>query len=169
MSDKIDLPLFDSASVALLSDVSAMPSAGGDALHRLKQLTSADRLSITPHVYAYYVDMRTHADTSWVDEAMPRPAQPHDIWQHVRPLSISIKSRPAKSDAAAEAEPVFYVLLEANCDWEDEHGLLLSWKNGRELVKVGDYDDKPVHADTAPSGVIYRSSYDDRFSTFRTL
>lgn len=166
MSDSISLPLFDGASVALLSDLAAMPSAAGEALHRLEQLTPADRLSVTPHVYAYYLDMLSHADTSWVDETMPRPAKPDDIWQHVRPLSVIIKSRPVTSGVATKADPQFYVVLEANCDWEDEHGLLLSWRDGQELVKVSDYDDKPIHADNVPAGVIYHSIYNDSFSTY---
>ncbi|WP_299775145.1 hypothetical protein [uncultured Tateyamaria sp.] len=166
MSVTISLPLFDGASVALLSDLDEMPSAARDALGRLEQLTPEDRLSITPHVYAYYLDMHTHADSAWIDDVMARPGQVDDIWKNVRPVSITVKSRPANSSTCTTADPLFFVLLEANCDWDDEDGLLLSWKDGQELVKVGDYDDKPVHTDPALSGVIYHSPYDDSFSTF---
>lgn len=168
MSDMISLPLFDGTSVALLSDASQLPSAANEALRRFAKLTPNDRLSITPHVYAYYHDMHTHAGGSWIDEAMPRPTQPHDIWQHVRPLSITVKSRSAQSGGASTDDPMTYVLLEANCDWEEEHGLLLSWRGGHELVKVGEFDDRPVHRNEVPAGIIYHSGYDDGFSTFRT-
>ncbi|GGX58025.1 hypothetical protein GCM10007385_28210 [Tateyamaria omphalii] len=169
MSDTISLPFFGGASVALLSDVTQLPPAAGDALRRFSTLTPADRSSITQHVYAYYRDMHTHAGGNLIDEVMPRPNQPDDIWKHIHPLSIAIKSRPTLfSDTKAES-PTFYVLLETNCDWEDEHGLLLSWKEGYELVKVGEYDDKPVHGSGVPAGVIYHSSYDESFSTFRSL
>ena len=33
-----------------------------------------------------------------------------------------------------------YVVVEANCDWEEEHGLMLVWKDGKRLTKVGGYD-----------------------------
>ncbi|WP_299631869.1 hypothetical protein [uncultured Roseobacter sp.] len=165
MSEKISLPLFDGASVELLSDTVAPPAA--DALHRFMKLGQADRLAVTPHIHAYYRDMHTHADAARIDERMATPAQPEDIWRHVRPLSITIKTRPVAAGTGGGSAPVVYVLLEAHCDWEDEHGLQLVWKEGNTLVKVGAFDDKPLHADHVPPGAIYHSSYDDTFSTFQ--
>ncbi|WP_442800635.1 DUF6985 domain-containing protein [Roseobacter sp. MH60115] len=163
MAEKVNLPLFDGASVDLDSNAAALSPAAAEALRRFTQMTPADRLATTPHVHAYYRDMHMHADGAWIDENMTAPAHPADIWAHVRPLALTITSRPPRPGT----DPIPYVILEANCDWEDEHGLQLVWKEGRDLVRVGEYDGKPLHAENAPSGVVYHSIYDDDFSTYQ--
>ena len=40
-----------------------------------------------------------------------------------------------------------YVSLESECDWEIEHGLQITLKNGNELAKVGPYDGHVTNAD----------------------
>lgn len=165
MVEKIKLPLFDDASVALLNERAALPSALSDALHRFIGLTPADRSAITPHVYAYYRDLHTHADSAWIDAVMAVPTQPDDIWKHVRPLSITLTSRLAQFETIDKDDPVPYVLLEANCDWEDEHGLQLVWREGHALVKVSECDGKPLQAENVQSSIIYHSTYDNSFST----
>jgi len=33
-----------------------------------------------------------------------------------------------------------YFSIEGNCDWEEEHGLQLVFRDGTEVTKVGQYD-----------------------------
>jgi hypothetical protein len=33
-----------------------------------------------------------------------------------------------------------YIVVEGECGWEADHGILMSWRDGRELVKVSGYD-----------------------------
>jgi len=52
-----------------------------------------------------------------------------------------------------------YVSLGGGCDWEIEHGLQITLRNGNQLAKVGDYDGHVTNADAYDSddlrGVIY--------------
>jgi hypothetical protein len=54
-----------------------------------------------------------------------------------------------------------YASLECNCDWEEEHGLLIVFKEGREVSKIGPYDGHLTHSDAygdpALEDVVYRS------------
>jgi hypothetical protein len=53
-----------------------------------------------------------------------------------------------------------YISLECECEWEEEHGLQIVFKNGLRVNKVGPYDGHVTHsdayADKSLEDVIYR-------------
>ena len=60
-------------------------------------------------------------------------------------------------------------LEEANCDWEEEHGLMLVWRNGTTLTKVGGYDghltNVNAYANKKMINVVYAAS-NPEYTTF---
>jgi hypothetical protein len=53
-----------------------------------------------------------------------------------------------------------YVSLECGCDWEEEHGMQLVFKNGLQVVKVGPFDghltNADAYADDSLENVVYK-------------
>lgn len=54
-----------------------------------------------------------------------------EIWNFVYPSNILL---------VQNEDGVFYVLVECGCEWEEEHGLQLVFKNGQQLTRVS-YND----------------------------
>ena len=156
------LPYFDNADVMLDDEPDENDSMAAAALDAFLTLTPADRLRDTRHVYAYYQDFRAEVGgEDGLDEEMGVPATPEAIWDHVQPGTIGIW----KGHGGDENT---YVFVECNCDWEVEHGLLMVWRNGSVLNKVGGFDGHPTNAaafdEVSLSDVVY-SALDARYST----
>lgn len=130
----LTVPYFDYADVELLDDDSLEHPDAQTALAAFLALTPQDRLADSRHVYAYYQDFHAAVGgEDWLDAEMGIPDAPQDIWNHVTPQIIAIQ-RDAHNNTG------WYVVIEANCDWEQEHGLMLAWRGGAELTKTGNYD-----------------------------
>ncbi|MEM6988962.1 MAG: hypothetical protein AAF721_00650 [Myxococcota bacterium] len=98
------------------------------------------------HVFAYYADCRQYADVN-IESA-------DQVWKHVQLGNAPVVSRRFYGDRGV------YVSLECNCDWEEEHGLQLIFRNGEAITKVGPYDghltNVDAFADKTLDGVVYR-------------
>lgn len=129
----LKVPYFDNAEMGLVEDIDDKDAAA--ALAAFLALTSADRLADARHVYAYYKDYHEAVGgEDWMDEDMGVPETPADIWKYVTP-GIEIDVTQAHGD-----DPNWYVIMECHCGWEEEHGLMLVWRGGATLTKVGGYD-----------------------------
>jgi hypothetical protein len=101
-----------------------------DAVDAFLQLTDADLQATAPRVYR---DYERSIGTFVNPEDEIRIATPRDVWGHVRFNGVRV-IRSHWGDKAV------YVQLGANCDWEDEHGLQLIFRRGRELTRVSGID-----------------------------
>jgi hypothetical protein len=161
----IQVPYFDNREIDLTDEDGHLHRSEGAraALNSFLKLTSADRLADTRHVFAYYSDVCDVVGSDFLEEVMgPLPTDPADIWNHVRPRSIFVWDDYMVPD-------VWYVVLDANCSWEDEHGLMMVWRNGERLTRVSDYDGHAsnTHANTTDpemANLVYASS-DPRYVT----
>jgi hypothetical protein len=100
-----------------------------------------------PFVFRYYQDCAAEGITPVTI------ASPADVWRHVRFGSEVHVGR---------GERAIYVSLECECDWEEEHGLNIVFKNGLVVNKVGSFDghDTNSHAfgEAALEDVVYVDS-----------
>ncbi|MGL5011671.1 MAG: DUF6985 domain-containing protein, partial [Paracoccaceae bacterium] len=46
----------------------------------------------------------------------------------------------AGCDKASDGTPVAFVMLTGACDWDDEHGILMCWQDGKTLCRVSGSD-----------------------------
>lgn len=130
---KVVVQYFD--GVELDVDFPPETEMGHKALATFLAMNRADRLAATKHVYAYYRDTHTCVGgEDRIDAEMGIPHSPEDIWAHVRPHSISVEIDPFDGENTA------YVVIEAECAWEAEHGLMLCFRNGSKLTKCGIHD-----------------------------
>lgn len=133
------------------------------ALKAFLALTSADRLSDTRHVYAYYCDVqKAVANEDGRQLKMSAPESPNAIWTHVTPTQIYL-------EAGRNGDAHVYVVAECECDWEDEHGLMMVWRDGATLCKVSDFDghitNVNAYDDNSLAEVVY-PGIDKAFRTF---
>ena len=106
-----------------------------EAIAAFLTLSDADRLLATPQVLAYYQLM---LDATDID---PLPIEvPEDVWRFVTPTQICVSRRHRR-------DKDIYVELLCECDWEVEHGLLLVYRKGQQLVRVSDQDGHLTDAD----------------------
>ncbi len=116
------------------------------AVERFLQAEPSRLLDAEPYVFAYCRDMLQSYD----DEERPieLPAVPHDVWSHVRfGDEIVVRAR-----FAGDAEDGVYLSLDCDCSWEEEHGLMLVFRDGATIVKVGPSDGHVTQADAFADG-----------------
>ena len=89
-------------------------------------LPQSYRKEILPHLWRYYQDEWENVGPPYV----PAIAGPSAIWDHVQPRFISVEQ---------DEQGVSYIDVEAECDWEIEHGLQLILQNGTRWVRVSPY------------------------------
>lgn len=156
------VPYFDNAELTTFEDADTSEAGAAAALAAFLALTPADRISDSRHVFAYYKDYhQAVGGEDWMDEEMGIPETPADIWDYVRPGEINLTK-------GRRGDDNWYVVMEANCGWEEEHGLMLVWRNGTTLTKVGGYDghvtNTNAYADDSLADVVYAAT-DPKFTT----
>ncbi|MEP3278345.1 MAG: hypothetical protein ABJN26_00185 [Stappiaceae bacterium] len=120
--EKISVPYFDGLEVDLELETDSHEVR--EILKRFCELGEENRLQDSRHVYAYYRDYRAAVGgEDWLDEEMGVPEKPEDIWRFVTPGSVHITR-------GHDPDKALYVEMDAACGWEEEHGLMLVWKNG---------------------------------------
>lgn len=149
---KVKAGFFDNIDVDLAEDCD--PS--DPALQKFLALGPKDRAKAARHVYAYYKDFHSAVGgDEWRDQEVGVPAGPADIWAFVTPGPVFVQQD-------AYGDKPWYVVMEAECAWEDEHGLMLVWRNGETLSKVSGFDGHVTNAnaydDDKLLDVVYRAS-----------
>ena len=111
----------------------------------------ANFLSITPsvlaeaalYVFQYYGACKEQAGPD--DEEFAKIKSAASVFRHVRLGREPMVTRREYGDKGV------YVSLECACDWEQEHGLQIVFKNGLRVNKVGPYDGHLTNSDAYDS------------------
>lgn len=91
-----------------------------------------------PHLYRYYESVLAYLDEDEVETI----DSPSDVWNHIELGDEALVGRRTEGDLG------IYISLECGCDWEEEHGLQIVFKNGERVNKVGPYDGHFAHSDS---------------------
>ena len=118
----------------LVSDL--FPAEFAAAVRNFLGLTLENRTEATPCVFKNYCDF---VDAVGEDELDFVIDEPTDVWSHVHPSEIYVLRR-------ASGDKKVYVQICANCDWEEEHGLQIVYREGRQLSRVSDQDGHVTHS-----------------------
>ncbi|WP_313196008.1 DUF6985 domain-containing protein [Shinella zoogloeoides] len=149
------VPYFGGREVELDDDGDPADPRSAAALAVFLALTEADRISDSAHVFAFCSDYCEEAGRpEWLDEIMEVPENPTNIWDHV--MSGPVMVRKGRGD-----DNNWYVVMEAECAWDTEHGLMLVWHQGKTLTKVGGYNghltDAGAYRDADLRNVVYKA------------
>lgn len=143
-SRAIEIPFFDNKPLSIVfmdfepqADLKFINEADF-ALSNFLLLNKPDRLRITDLVFKNYSDfLETIGDK---DEYNLTLNTNEGIWDYVHPIEIYVTQRPYN-------DMDIYVQIHCNCDWEEEHGLQLVFRQGRQLTRVSDIDGHLTEAD----------------------
>lgn len=129
---KIEVPYFDGKSFELDEDQACLPHEAQQALRNFLSLTNEQRLSEPSLVYQYYRDFRGVGDfAGWLDEQMGVLKDDETIWERVSPEFL---------DVHQGMSGLWYVVAAGDCEWDQEHGIMLVWLQGHTLIRVGPDD-----------------------------
>ena len=64
----------------------------------------------------------------------------NDVWEFIHPTEIYVARRPYKDQD-------MYIQVACECDWEEEHGLQLVFRQGKKLTRISDQDGHLTEAD----------------------
>ncbi len=92
-----------------------------------------------PHIFQYYQDC--NADWDADDEEFLTIESPADVWEHIQFGDKPMITRRDYGDKG------IYISLECECDWEEEHGLQIVFKNGLTINKIGQFDSHCTNSD----------------------
>jgi hypothetical protein len=99
------------------------------AVRAFLALTDQDRLATSQRVFRHYRSFVNH-----VPEAELSITEPEQIWVHIRPTDVFV-SRHTDGDGRV------YVRVCCDCDWDEEHGLQLVFRDGNMLTLVSAHED----------------------------
>jgi len=149
LSDPIALPYLEGALVAFRVETSALKAAPSDLCDAIKaflRLSKDDRLLASEYVHAHYLDTvdairsRPHLYAPLTQPILDLPIHaPRDVWSHVTPGDAAVERR--------EDDGLIYVSLRLDIPWDQEHGLQVIYRRGRELSRVSSIDGHLTTAD----------------------
>jgi hypothetical protein len=159
----IPIPHFDGKQVELFFEDEAELLRFADAIRSFLALSPTDRAAATRHAWAYFKDFTDDVGFEWVDAGMEAlPQNSDDIWNFVTPNTLSATE--SWDVGNREATRQFFT-LDANCGWEAEHGLSMSWRDGKTLVKLSAFDGHATngHAydDLSKDALVYYSGREE--------
>jgi hypothetical protein len=145
-SDAIEIPFFDNEKLTV-TFMNCEPEVDEDfieeadqALSNFLKLTTADRRSLSELAYQNCLEALDAAGVDESDEPWGELKDRGEIWNFVHPSEIFVSRRPYK-------EEDIYVMLDCECDWEEEHGLQLVFRQGKKLTRISSQDGHLTEAD----------------------
>lgn len=132
------IPFFDNQPLEILFmdldptvDINFIAKAD-TALSHFMQLTNQDRFAITELAFQNCMDFLDAVEYDEADEPLHQIKDKNDIWDFIYPSEIYISLRHKNQE--------MYVQIACNCEWEQEHGLLLVFKQGKKLTRISPQD-----------------------------
>lgn len=145
-SKEIEVSFFDNAKLTVTfmgfepeHDLTFIDEAD-QAMTNFLNLTSEDRNLISDLAYKncmYFLDAVGYDE---IDEPLRQIVEHNDIWNFIQPTEIYVSRRPYK-------EQDIYIQVACECDWEQEHGLQLVFRQGKKLTRISDQDGHLTEAD----------------------
>lgn len=110
------------------------------ALTNFLKLTSIDRNLISDLAYRDCIEYLNEIGFDEVDEAFQQIQSQDEIWKFIHPTGIYVKRR-------SYNDRDIYVSIACECDWEQEHGLQLVFRQGKQLTRISNQDGHLTEAD----------------------
>ena len=148
-SEPVALAYIDGAPVAFRIDAAALqaaPSDVADAVVAFLRLSSTDRLAAGRYVHASYLDtadaIRSRPEVylpAWQPVLDLPIRMPSDVWPLVEVGTVDVERR--------EEDGLIYVSVSLHVPWDEEHGIQIVYRRGRELSRVSSMDGHLTTAD----------------------
>jgi hypothetical protein len=138
-SAPVFVPLLQREVKFVLSDYEndENPTEFDDAIGAFLALQPEVLHSVDVEIYSYYNDTVKSVDA----DDMPSIDSATDVWNHIELHDNVSLSRRNYGDRKV------YVTVEMECDWEPEHGLVMIFKEGKRVTKLGPFDGHLTNSD----------------------
>lgn len=145
-STEIEIPFFDNQKLEITlmdfepeSDKTFLDEADQTLIHFFN-LKNEDRNSISDLVYKNCTDFLEAVDFDEADEPLRQIKDHNEIWNFIEPTEIYISRRHRRDHD-------IYIQVTCECDWEQEHGLQLVFRQGKQLTRISSQDEHLTEAD----------------------
>ena len=145
-SEEISIPFFDNEKLTITfmdfepeHDKTFIKEAD-QALRNFLALKTDDRNSISELAYKNCMDFLEAVEYDEDDEPLRQINNKNEIWNFIQPSEIYVTRRPYNDQD-------IYVFIACECDWEQEHGLQLVFRQGKKLTRISDQDGHLTEAD----------------------
>ena len=145
-SKALEIPFFDNKELPIIfmgfepnHDTTFLQEAD-QALINFFKLNAGNRNSISELAYRNCMDFLDAIDFDEADESLREIKNKNEIWRFIHPSEIYVTRRPYK-------EQDMYVFVACECDWEQEHGLQLVFRQGKKLTRISTQDGHLTEAD----------------------
>ena len=146
VSDPVDVPALKKAPVTFSFDMQTLDSAGWQRIRAaINNFRSSDTdifAQATPYVYQFYRMYFDMADEYDWEQYLPDIPE-SQVWTLVDPIWD-------RCTVAWDNNNVL-IVVEAETEWDVEHGMMMVFQDGTKLVKVG----MAVESYTNPDGSIF--------------
>ncbi len=131
--ESVKIPFFEDTNLSIVfmnfepdKDPNYLKEAD-ETLQNFLAKGDADRLEISHLVYQNCQDFIEAVGKEDFEEDLLNIQEPNEIWQFVSPNRIYLY-RQAQND--------IYLEISCACDWEEEHGLVLVFQQGKQITRV---------------------------------
>ncbi|KFC22836.1 DUF6985 domain-containing protein [Chryseobacterium sp. FH1] len=145
-SEEISIPFFENEKLTITfmdfepeHDKTFIEEAD-QALRNFLALKTDDRNSISELAYKNCMDFLEAVEYDEDDEPLRQINNKNEIWNFIHPSEIYVTRRHYKDQD-------IYVFIACECDWEQEHGLQLVFRQGKKLTRISDQDGHLTEAD----------------------
>lgn len=145
-SEEISIPFFDNDKLTITfmdfepeNDKTFIDEAD-QSLRNFLKLNSDDRNLISELAYKNCMDFLDDVDYDEVDEPLRQINNKNEIWKFIQPTEIYISRRHKRDND-------IYLQVVCECDWEQEHGLKLVFRQGKKLTRISGDDGHLTEAD----------------------
>lgn len=145
-STEIEIPFFDNLKLEIIlmdfepeADKTFLDEADQALIHFFN-LKNEDRNSISDLVYKNCTDFLEAVEFDEADEPLRQIKDHNEIWTFIEPTEIYISRRHRRDHD-------IYIQVTCECDWEQEHGLQLVFRQGKQLTRISSQDGHLTEAD----------------------
>ncbi|MFN4364780.1 DUF6985 domain-containing protein [Chryseobacterium hispalense] len=145
-SSEVEIPFFDNQKLAITfmdfepAHDKFFIDEADQALTNFLKLNTDDRNLISELAYKNCIDFLDAVGFDEEDEPLRQITNKNEIWKFIQPTEIYVTRRPYK-------EQDIYVQIACECACEQEHGLQLIFRQGKQLTRISDQDGHLTEAD----------------------
>lgn len=110
------------------------------ALKSFLEKKANDRLELSEFAYQNCMDFLNAVEYDEADKPLWDIKDKSDIWNFIYPQDIYVSRRHRR-------DKNIYINLTCECEWEQEHGLQLVFRQGKKLTRISDQDGHITEAD----------------------
>ena len=145
-SEPIEIRFFDNKKLKITfmdfapeGDLSFIKEAD-IALKSFLEKNTNDRLGLSELAYQNCMEFLNAIDYDEADKPLWDVKDKSEIWNFIYPQDIYVSRRHRRDED-------IYINLSCECEWEQEHGLQLVFRQGKKLTRISDQDGHITEAD----------------------